>query len=137
MFQVERAFGFTEYFIRSKQMSRWTIVVMLVMLTVLNGCCSLFREGSQVVRVNSVPEGATVKLGDAEGKTPYTLTVPKGKEYVINAKLGGETKSMSLNRKVDGLYWVNILVWPGLIVDAITGKMFVYDPTEYNFDFTK
>ena len=113
------------------------IAVSLVVMVLNSGCCSLFRESSQVVRVNSAPEGATVKLGEAEGKTPYTLTVPKGKEYVINAKLRGETKSMTLNRRIDGLYWVNILIWPGLIVDAITGKMFVYDPTEYNFDFTK
>ena len=112
------------------------ITVSLIMLMTLNGCCSLFRESSQVIRVNSTPQGATVKLGDAEGKTPYALTVPKGKEYVMNVKLGGETKSMSLQKRVDGLYWVNILVWPGLIVDAITGKMHVYDPVEYSFDFT-
>jgi len=33
--------------------------------------------------------------------------------------------------------FVNILFWPGLIIDLATGTMFRYDPTEYQFDFTQ
>jgi len=107
----------------------------MLSVVLCNGCCSLFREGSQVITVDSNPQGADVRLGDAVGKTPFTLTVPKGKEYTITATLGDNSQSRTLERKIDGLYWVNILIWPGLIVDPITGKMFVYDPTSYTFDF--
>ena len=111
-------------------------IVIILILLLCSGFCSLIRSGSQDISVNSEPSGARVKMGEAIGTTPFTSTVPKGKEYVIIASLNGEDQSQSLTRKVDGLYWVNILVWPGLIVDAVSGNMHEYDPTGYNFDFT-
>ena len=110
-------------------------LMLVVSIFLCNGCCSLFSEGSQVITVDSDPQGASVRIGEAVGTTPFTLTVPKGEEYVITAAYGGQTQSQTLTRTIDGLYWVNILVWPGLIVDAVTGKMHVYDPTSYSFDF--
>jgi hypothetical protein len=41
-----------------------------------------------------------------------------------------------LNKEIEPLYFVNILFWPGLIIDLATGAMFEYDPTHYSFDFT-
>lgn len=109
--------------------------MLVLSITLSGGCCSLFRGGSQLITVNSTPVGAKVKVGDAVGTTPFSITIPKGQEYVITATLDDQTQSQTLTRRIDGLYWVNILVWPGLIVDPITGKMFVYDPTSYTFDF--
>jgi hypothetical protein len=85
--------------------------------------------------VDSKPQGSVVTIGEAQGKTPFEITILKGAESIIKANLGDETQSQTLSRRIDGLYWVNILVWPGLIVDAITGKMWVYDPTTYSFEF--
>jgi len=119
-----------------KRQAGYVAVTMLLAVSV-SGCCSLFRESNQLVKVDSKPQGAVVKVGEAQGRTPFEITMSKGKEYVISATLAGETKSQTLNRRIDGLYWVNILVWPGLIVDAITGKMFVYDPIIYTFDFNQ
>ena len=110
--------------------------VTILILLLCSGCCSLFRSGSQSITVDSQPPGAKVKVGEAIGTTPFTSIIPKGKEYVIVASFDGSDQSQTLTRKVDGLYWVNILVWPGLIVDAVTGTMHEYDPTGYNFDFT-
>ena len=114
-------------------MKRTGIVVMV--LVFCSGCCSLFRESSQLITVDSNIQGAEVKVGDAIGTTPFSLKIPKGKEYVITVNPNGKSQSRLLERRVDGLYWVNILWWPALIIDAITGKMFVYDPTSYKFEF--
>lgn len=86
--------------------------------------------------IDSNPQGAKVKVGPYSGVTPYEVMVPRGKDYIIEANYNGETKQKNLNRSIEPLYWVNILFWPGLIVDAATGDMFKYEPLLYNFDFT-
>ena len=117
-----------------KNLALWTVVVSLALTA--TGCCSIFAGGGQVVTVKSNPEGAKVQLGSLEGTTPYQVKLPKGKDYTIRVTYAGQTQTTPLEKKVDGLFWVNILFWPGLIIDAATGNMYKYDPTEYHFDFT-
>ena len=117
-------------------MKNIVIVSTLVMLIFSQGCCSIFTSGSQTISVNSKPEGAKVKIGPYKGVTPYDVSVPRGKDYVIEATLDSSTQTQNLNKSIEGVYWVNILFWPGLIIDLATGKMFKYEPTEYDFDFT-
>jgi len=114
-----------------------SMVVMLLVVSIFfnQGCCSIFCSGSEVVSVNSKPEGASVKVGPYKGVTPYKVTLPRGKDYIIEAKYGDKTETLNLNRAIEPLYWVNILVWPGLIIDLATGKMYKYEPAEYEFNF--
>ncbi len=56
---------------------------------------------------------------------------------MITAKYKDDSQTQNLNKSIEPVYWVNILFWPGLIVDIATGKMFKYDPTEYSFEFTQ
>lgn len=118
-------------------MKKCTVIVVLFAVICSQGCCSLFKGGSELVSIDSNPQGAKVKVGPYHGTTPYTVQIPRGKDYVITAEYNGKSEVVSLNRSIQGLYWVNILLWPGLIVDAATGKMYNYDPTEYSFDFTQ
>ena len=113
------------------------IVALCVCLLFICGCCSIFSGGTQMITVRSKPEGARVQMGSLEGVTPYYVKMPKGKDYAIRATYGGQTRSTPLEKKVDGLFWVNILFFPGLIVDAATGNMYKYDPVWYQFDFTQ
>jgi hypothetical protein len=87
--------------------------------------------------VDSKPEGATVKIGAHKGKTPYSVVLSRGKDYVISASYQGKTETIAMNKSIEPVYWVNILFWPGLIIDLATGKMFKYEPTHYDFDFTQ
>ena len=105
------------------------------MLIFTQGCCSIFTSGPQTISIDSKPEGADVRVGPHKGKTPYQVTIPRGKDYVIQASYGKDTQTLSLNKSIEPVYWVNILFWPGLIIDLATGKMFEYDPTEYEFTF--
>ena len=61
----------------------------------------------------------------------------RGEDYYIKATYQGKEQSMPLTKKIEGLYWVNILFWPGLIVDIVTGKMFKYVPSNYEFELTQ
>ena len=113
------------------------LCVLLAALVFTQGCCSIFTSGPQTVSVDSKPPGASVAIGPFKGKTPYQVSLPRGKDYVITAKHGDDSQTQNLNKSIEPVYWVNILFWPGLIIDLATGKMFKYEPTEYEFDFTQ
>ena len=118
-------------------MRKSVLCLMLATSIFTQGCCSIFTSGPQTVSVDSQPQGASVTIGPYKGTTPYEVSMPRGKDYVITAKYQGDTQTQNLNKSIEGLYWVNILIWPGLIIDLATDKMFKYEPTEYTFDFTQ
>ena len=118
-------------------MKKSVLCTVLAVLLFTQGCCSIFTGGPQTVRVDSEPEGAEVRIGPYKGTTPNQVSLPRGKDYVIKSKYGSDTQTMNLNKNIEGVYWVNILFWPGLIIDLATGKMFKYEPTEYEFDFSQ
>ncbi|UCD51245.1 MAG: PEGA domain-containing protein [Phycisphaerales bacterium] len=117
-------------------MKKLLLCTTLVTVLFSQGCCSLFCSGSQNVSIRSDPPGASVEMGPHQGTTPYEVSVPRGKDYVIRATYEGQTKTRNLTKSIEPVYWVNILFWPGLIIDLATGKMWEYDPTVYNLDFT-
>ena len=118
-------------------MKKFVVLIILISFTLSgSGCCTIFCGGSQMITVNSKPEGAKVQLGSLQGVTPYQVKIPKGKDYAIRVSYAGKTQATPLEKKVDGVFWINILIWPGLIIDAATGNMYKYDPTSYDFDFT-
>jgi hypothetical protein len=118
------------------KMKKLVLCTVLAVLLLTQGCCSIFTGDPQTIGVDSKPEGAKVQIGPYKGTTPYQVSVPRGKNYVIQASYGGKNQTLALNKQIEPVYWVNILFWPGLIIDLATGAMFEYDPTHYEFDFT-
>lgn len=118
-------------------MKRTFLCVLLTMLLLTQGCCSIFTADPQTVSVDSKPEGAKVRIGPHKGTTPYTVSLPRGKNYTIQASYKGKDQTLDLNKNIEPVYFVNILFWPGLIIDLATGKMWKYEPTNYEFDFTQ
>ena len=122
--------------LKGEKMKKSVLCGVLALCTFTQGCCSIFTSGPQTVSVDSKPPGASVAIGPFKGKTPYQVSLPRGKDYVITAKYADNSQTQNLNKSIEPVYWVNILFWPGLIIDLATGKMFKYEPTEYEFDFT-
>ena len=99
------------------------------------GCATVLTKDTQNITVNSQPPGAKVQIGPYKGITPCVLQIPKGKNYAIDVNYGEQKQSVPLTKQVAGTTLINILFWPGFIVDAITGNVQKYEPTEYNFTF--
>lgn len=116
-------------------MAKWTCVLLCSTILFNQGCCSIFTSGDQLVSVDSIPQGADVKIGPYKGTTPYTVKIPRGKDYVITVKNGSQTETLTLEKSIEPVYWVNVLIWPGLLIDLGTGKMWKYSPTEYEIEF--
>lgn len=100
-----------------------------------SGCATILTQDTQNVTVTSDPPGADVQIGPYKCVTPCVLQIPKGKNYAIDVKYGEQKQSVPLTKGVAGTTLINILFWPGFIVDAITGNVQKYNPTEYNFTF--
>ncbi len=118
-------------------MHKKLLCVLLAMLLFNQGCCSIFTNKAQKITVTSKPAGAEVKVGPYKGTAPFEKIIPRGKDYLITADYQGKSQTQNLEKKIEPIFWVNILFWPGMIVDLVTGSMFKYEPTEYEFDFSK
>lgn len=88
-----------------------------------SSCATLFSSDTSVVQLNSNPPGATYTYGPFSGKTPDSIAVPKKEitSYASFAMNGYESRTVPVPTGITGVFWVNILFWPGMIVDVVTG----------------
>lgn len=116
-------------------MKKTLLNLFLCASLICSGCATVFTSDSQNIIFDSDPEGANIKVGPYECVTPCALEIPKGKNYTIEATYDEQKKVVPLTTKMAGSTLINILFWPGFIVDALTGNIKKYSPTHYNFVF--
>ena len=117
-----------------------TFVLLLSALAVASvGCATIISGTSQTITIDSNPPGAHVKVGYQTATTPATLRVPKGKDYPIEVAYGSDKRIVPLNRNLDPMTLLNIIppLWPGFIVDAVTGAITKYEPDVISVDFSE
>ncbi|UCC29687.1 MAG: PEGA domain-containing protein [Phycisphaerales bacterium] len=104
---------------------------------VMAGCATMISGSSQTITVHSSPPGAYVQIGHQTGTTPVTLHVPKGKDFPVEISQGPDKRVVALSRNLDPITLLNIIppLWPGFIVDAVTGAITKYDPNVISIDF--
>jgi uncharacterized protein YceK len=120
------------------------IICASVAALLMSGCASIIKGGTQVVKINSTPEGAAISVVNragvsvATGSTPASVTLNRssgyfqGEEYKIKLKKEGfAEKEIVLTSSVGGWYFGNILLGGligMLIVDPLTGAMYNLAP---------
>lgn len=104
----------------------------------LTSCATIFSGTSQEVKFESEPSGAAIMVGGVErGTTPATVTLTKpglSEKRVTFTKEGYEDRSLKLQKSFATTTILNIF-GPWLIgwgIDAFSGAMFKYSPTQYN-----
>ena len=112
-------------------------IVLGLSVSMIGGCATILSGTSQNITISSEPPGAHVKIGLQSGKTPVTLQVPKGKDYPVEVTYESKKKVLGLTRTFDAIGLINILFWPGFIVDAVSGAITKYDPDTFMVDFTE
>lgn len=103
-----------------------------VCLFSVSGCATLFGSGNRSVHVVSNVRGAKVEYNGTDvgaSPTDFTIGSPFGTHNVRLSAQGyyPQMKSVQTHFQMIGL--LNILFWPGFIVDAISGDMLRVDPT--------
>lgn len=116
-------------------MKKILLNLLLCSSVIFSGCATIFTSDSQNITFASEPEGANIKVGPYDCITPCALKIPKGKNFTIEASYDGQKKVVPLTTKMAGSTLINILFWPGFIVDALTGNIKKYNPSHYDFVF--
>ena len=109
-------------------------VIMGVMAVTLTGCATILSGTTQKITVHTDPQGAHARIGHQAGRTPVTLTVPKGQDLQLEVTIDRNKRVVPLRRTFDTVGLLNILFFPGFIVDAVTGAMMKYEPTVVSVD---
>jgi hypothetical protein len=105
-------------------------LVLLLLAGAVASCAYLFKGKLENVSFASQPAGAEVFVnGVLKGVTPVVLELDAGEEYTIELRRDGYAPEVvRLNNHI-GIGWiiVDILFWPGAIVDAATGSWYTFD----------
>lgn len=115
------------------------LTVLAALSTLVMGCASIAGNNDRTVTVHSNPEGAKVFVGHKQyGTTPAVVRLPTyiygGKEITVK-KAGYESQTQTVNSKFQPVGLLNILFWPGFIIDAATGSTVKIDPAQQDIHY--
>lgn len=102
------------------------VLMISVCFITLGGCATMFGNKNRDVAVNSTPPGAKVYYnGNYVGHTPTHVTVgnPLDTDMIRVAKKHYIPQEKPVKTSFQGVGALNILFWPGFIVDFATGDM--------------
>lgn len=104
------------------------------------GCASIAGSNTRMIKVESVPAGATVKMdGQNFGTTPAVVTLPTyiyGGKTLTLSKRGYQDQNKVVNTSFQPIAILDILFWPSIIIDAATGSLVKIDPANLNINAT-
>ena len=98
----------------------------LLLLVLSSSCATIFTGTSQDVYFTSEPSGALVMLdGQPLGRTPLITKVPRRlRSRLISYELEGyEPVVQEMGNRVNGVTFINLLWWPGFVIDAVSGAI--------------
>ncbi len=113
------------------------LLAVAAVLVASSGCATIASGTSQAIRFDSDPPGAFVQFGHFSGTTPVTLRIPKGKNFPVEMSHGSDKRLVKMNKTVDPMTFLNFIppLWPGFIVDAVTGAMMKYEAEVVHLNF--
>lgn len=121
------------------------LTVAAILATMLASCATMFDGTTQVISIDSLPQGASVYVavrskstGKLErktkiGVTPLDVTVARKDGVVILELEGYESIEAPLVRGTNPKIWLDVLATSLLStsIDASTGAIHRYNPGEY------
>ncbi len=115
-----------------KAASKSIVCLAVTGLLLGSGCATLFSSSSVPVQVTSDPPGAKYDIGPFSGKTPDSIAIPKKAipDFATFQMPGYERRTVPVETGITGVFWLDILFWPGIIVDMVTGDYKTLDITE-------
>lgn len=117
------------------------ITTLLTAALLTSGCATIFSGTTQTISVQAVDQGTNQPLTDisctiADSKgmiypvagNPGSILVTKGNGALIPTckKAGYVQTSFGVGDSFNGVTFVNVLFWPGFLVDAATGATSKY-----------
>lgn len=114
-------------------MTKASIAVIVGVYVIAAGCSTIVTGTTDVVRISSVPDGATVELNGKTYETPASVTLPRDRSYdVVIRKEGYQPAHRVISRVGSTASSGNLLVGGlvGVLTDQATGAAFRLFPTD-------
>lgn len=110
---------------------------LAALLIFASSCSTMFNGGSQTMLINPAnpeDEGLVVTITSSSGtyraKLPATVVSTPSTFSDVTVQVTDkcyEKNQIIVNKSITPSYWVNLLIWPGLIIDALDGYMWKFD----------
>ena len=119
------------------------ILLLVLSAMMLSSCCTLFTPSKQTITFNGengikiYDDG--VKIAEIKDNNTTSVRIKKelSSKYLIAKKEGYRPTPLKLDTKFDAVAVINILFWPGFVVDAATGQMCKWDSTNIDIEMEK
>ena len=119
------------------------ILLLVLSAMLLSSCCTLFTPSKQAITFNGengikiYDDG--VKIAEIKDNNTTSVRIKKelSSKYLIAKKEGYRPTPLKLDTKFDAVAVINILFWPGFVVDAATGQMCKWDTTNIDIEMEK
>ena len=119
------------------------ILLLVLSAMLLSSCCTLFTPSKQTITFNGengikiYDDG--VKIAEIKDNNSTSVFIKKelSSKYLIAKKEGYRPTPLKLDTKFDAVGVLNILFWPGFVVDAATGQMCKWDTTNIDIEMEK
>lgn len=119
-------------------MRKALVTCLCILSFTFAGCATIFSGTDDDITFRSEPSGARVMIdGIMVGTTPVTIPVdrPGLDDTRVTVELEGyEPRTFELDKEFNMVSVLNVFVWPGFVVDALTGALFKYDRTNYTMN---
>ena len=119
------------------------ILLFVLPAMMLSSCCTLFTPSKQAITFNGengikiYDDG--VKIAEIKDNNTRSVRIKKelSSKYLIAKKEGYRPTPLKLDTKFNSVAVINILFWPGFVVDAATGQMCKWDTTNIDIEMEK
>ncbi len=127
-------------------LTRRIICLLLTILIVIQftGCATIANGSKQSINVSSTPEGATVKVGGSEHKTPAVIKLNRNGSYVlVISKAGYKTEHIRIKKKINTWGMIDVAATVfflipviSLAIDFASGAVYDLYPEYVNINLT-
>jgi|SRR6516164_4396957 hypothetical protein len=108
-------------------------LAMFLGLMSLSGCATIFGAKSDKITIHSkYPDAVFTINGNEIGRGNVVYDLERGKTVIITAsKKGCSDVSMPTGEKLNNTTFVNLIFWPGYLIDAASGSIHEVSSTDY------
>ena len=110
---------------------------LLLIMTMLTGCATIVHGTNQDFKIETNPSGLAVFVKEKSCITPCTINVPRSSREITITKTNGMDLQIELDRffnvwsVIPGNLWN--FIFPGAIVDLITGAAWTIEDIDFKF----
>lgn len=104
------------------------------------GCATILTGNKDYIKFESMPDSSDVSInGIYKGKTPLYIPIERSMSHVPVSitKPGYKESNFELRRNINIITCFNFFFPWGIIVDIISGSIFIYSPSYYYLKLEK